>query len=1052
MEDELVHEIKIYGVKINDICSKVSEDYQENHSLKKELFTHDVLGKISYEFKEGELEITFSNISKSINIFTKPIIIKNEQGLELYKIYNKINLNNVLDYLSKDNEFYISQQLMETKDILLKLPQEISLKKKKLIPYDTFRSLNDKKNIPNEKYISLFSNSLIPLDINSLNLKRNENFTIIIEKRNDLIKEINDFFISDDIILKIFGCDGIGKSISYIYLGTLINNFKVVYFNLKEINQASSSEQFNIFKYQLMMYYTQNIEAIGNIKSRDGICSLNYDYYIKKIQSIEEEFLKDNQSFDFWKLFKNLIIKHDIYDKVLYIIDQYKIENDKDNKLAEIEYILLKTTNIKLLVSSSLNALRVKYNFIDILKFFDKGSTKEKEKINKIEDNIWEKHKNIFDDYSSTNNYIDDAFEKETDINFNKIKNFNDIEVKDILKDNQINDEKNIKINIEQKEIYLKNKEIFNENKESIKKRIRIIYLNNLVSVENLRNENLNLIEKMKDFGYNPKYYFKFKDIYENNKSYCNIDQIYSIFLKKTYQKIFSKIEKFYQNYCIKLESNFFVNILIEKLIMLEDLVKEETWITLNELINYIEVFPIKYIQIYKKENGEKILNFKKNIIHLNENLNNSLFKIDYAFPFIRYVIYKIICENGNSGNIYYNNLSPSGIGSFLEKQIRKAIVEGNTLGFFNFRSVWSFKEKGKEKEASSLDKDSLKGAIDIFNFKTLNLDDINKCQLKDKNSNYYIVPSNPNNECLDSLILIPNNINENNFDLISLQITINKKKIYSLEEYQNATSVASKKIAKIYEINIINKFFIFVLAKDYKNDTTQTKLIFNKIPFIFFSTYDSSFYFRNNSKIQEIQLMKQNEYKIKSENDIEDEESIYIKNMKLDQLKYLLQKKRAITKTNIDKNLYSYTRKKIFNNNPLIIKNSIKDIIIEKINNVNLYKNKKIIIEYSFTSAFSYAFELYYYEKLIGLFFYKGKLFLIFKFLSSILEIYPENKDEEEPNLYKMIYEANFNEGRNIHKSLSKNLKSQTMENLLKYNVNRPSDIYIYSIYEINK
>lgn len=41
---------------------------------------------------------------------------------------------------------------------------------------------------------------------------------MVIEKRNDLINEIDDFFNSEDKILKIYGCDGIGKSISFIYL------------------------------------------------------------------------------------------------------------------------------------------------------------------------------------------------------------------------------------------------------------------------------------------------------------------------------------------------------------------------------------------------------------------------------------------------------------------------------------------------------------------------------------------------------------------------------------------------------------------------------------------------------------------------------------------------------------------------------------------------------------------------------------------------------------------------------------------------------------------
>ena len=72
-----------------------------------------------------------------------------------------------------------------------------------------------------DREISLVANQIIPENIDSLNLTRDKNIQIIIEKRDDFINEISNFFNSDDVILKIYGCDGIGKSLSFVYLQSL---------------------------------------------------------------------------------------------------------------------------------------------------------------------------------------------------------------------------------------------------------------------------------------------------------------------------------------------------------------------------------------------------------------------------------------------------------------------------------------------------------------------------------------------------------------------------------------------------------------------------------------------------------------------------------------------------------------------------------------------------------------------------------------------------------------------------------------------------------------
>ena len=92
------------------------------------------------------------------------------------------------------------------------------IKKKNSINYEIFETLNKKYKLSDQKFVSIYTNEVIPEDIKTLGFQRNKNYLMVIEKRNDLINEIDDFFNSEDKILKIYGCDGIGKSISFIYL------------------------------------------------------------------------------------------------------------------------------------------------------------------------------------------------------------------------------------------------------------------------------------------------------------------------------------------------------------------------------------------------------------------------------------------------------------------------------------------------------------------------------------------------------------------------------------------------------------------------------------------------------------------------------------------------------------------------------------------------------------------------------------------------------------------------------------------------------------------
>ncbi len=87
-----------------------------------------------------------------------------------------------------------------------------------------------------------------------------------------------------------------------------------------------------------------------------------------------------------------------------------------------------------------------------------------------------------------------------------------------------------------------------------------------------------------------------------------------------------------------------------------------------------------------------------------------------------------------------------------------------------------------------------------------------------------------------------------------------------------------------------------------------------------------------------------------------------------------LLKQKRKRDKIKITKNLFSFLRKKLYNNEkPLILDEQTNKKIINTLKNIDIY------IEYIFRTTFSKAKELLKNEsKLLGVVFYKEKIFII--------------------------------------------------------------------------
>lgn len=143
------------------------------------------------------------------------------------------------------------------------------------------------------------------------------------------------------------------------------------------------------------------------------------------------------------------------------------------------------------------------------------------------------------------------------------------------------------------------------------------------------------------------------------------------------------------------------------------------------------------------------------------------------------------------------------------------------------------------------------------------------------------------------------------------MQVTISKILSKTLEEYHKFTLIAAEKFEKIYKIKIINKYFRFVLIKEYNNKSTQNSLIKSKIPFIFYSKELKQFLTPEDAPIDNVSQLMFKDCKI-IDKPLE-EEQIAKKTGKLRKLENLLNRKRLLGKKYITEEDYYKERIMLF-------------------------------------------------------------------------------------------------------------------------------------------
>ena len=373
MKMEMFFQRHIFRFRVGDI--QIAEDLdkilasKENEGIIKTTQKEKIL-----TFKKNEKNIEIKLENQKFLIDNNPILFLNQTNKILFKVYIRTeeNLSNILEFAGPKFEYYLPSDKKLSKDELIKKKNEIMEVIVKLANNEykeIFEPLCKKLTINEDSFINIKANCFLPESSQSLMIEHNANFKLCIDKRIDLINMMIDFIKSNKFILKIYGSEGIGKSVSFLYLTALESDYKYIYFNLRDINK-NPLKIYSYFKKAMMRYYSNipNKSDSEDIKNKD-----NYDFYLLEILDMEKHYGDKFKYGTFWDMLKYFCDFIENYEKSVIIIDQYKSEYGDIKILKSLLSNCKKGGNIKFIISSSLNDYSVKEDFIlDLMVIYQK--------------------------------------------------------------------------------------------------------------------------------------------------------------------------------------------------------------------------------------------------------------------------------------------------------------------------------------------------------------------------------------------------------------------------------------------------------------------------------------------------------------------------------------------------------------------------------------------------------------------------------------------------------------------------------------------------------
>ena len=295
---------------------------------------------------------------KNIYLTRKPYIF-NFNGND-YIAFEKLTIQNFLSDEYKKKKFVIFQKDLNlsfdsvTNFIEYDFPQfeiKYDYKNKEITP-DKLEPQNIyiKKNIYHAEDINYKFPYYINLEENDFN-----NFQYFeTENRKGFLKEIFKF-IDFQPYIAICGPFGSGKTVTLLKLIINDKTRRFFYINLWTISTTNLDELKEIFRYECVKLFKKNIFELNNKKELSSE-EKNMKEILNCINSLK------NKKEIFELLLKIISLLKNIKDYFIIVIDQYSSKYDKNNYNIQKIFSYIKSSNVKLLICSSMNNDDVKNN------------------------------------------------------------------------------------------------------------------------------------------------------------------------------------------------------------------------------------------------------------------------------------------------------------------------------------------------------------------------------------------------------------------------------------------------------------------------------------------------------------------------------------------------------------------------------------------------------------------------------------------------------------------------------------------------------------------
>ena len=534
---------------------------------------------LHFKKDEDKIEIDMGQTKFSIDL--EPACILNENNQCLFKIYNSLDtyyINEIEDLIKFDYDCYLTNGTkISFSEAIKKKEKKIFLKNKINQYNDIFKPLCKRLPKSGEK-IDITLDYFLPEKSESLFKDYDKKFELLIDQRIFLINKIIEFICNNKkMILKIYGTDGIGKSVSLLYFMNIRTTYKILYLNLKDVFKYNSNPS-TYFKNALMKYYSSNIYPSNkneNIENNEAnLDKFNYNIYLEEIKNLEEEHKGLFSNRDLWDMLSAFCDFIKILKNSVIIIDQYKSDYDKKGFLKTLIKKYSDRKNIRFILALSINDNTVKEDFLtDLMMIF-------KDKLESLKLSKETTQKEIEDEIFKNFKFKNIKKIKEFDTDFSKISIFNP--------ENNDNSNKLVNNEIESKDIDLninKNINYIKDSTDIIRSELtEIIYINNLISMQNIIKDSDKEFYKL--FNFNPKAFTKFCHFSKLNVA-LKPDILHLTFLDMKFNGINEKIDLFYKNLSkrafIKYSAECLKGTFLLKLI---DIIKNKKELDLKELFN----------------------------------------------------------------------------------------------------------------------------------------------------------------------------------------------------------------------------------------------------------------------------------------------------------------------------------------------------------------------------------------------------------------------------------------------------------------------------------